>query len=324
MDARISSTRRNINRSFHCLGIAQLLISVSSASLADSVSSFEDIQYWIGAGANQAAVVFDWDDINAAEESLVWGYRWDGAATGEDMLREVLAADERLNAKLSPPSGSGTRLYGWGFDRNEDCQFSLSDGTTFDSDGLSISGPPDNPPPAAVSTDQADNYAEGWFTGFWHYVTSSDNPLDGGNWTSDGSGMSLRSLADGDWDGWTYTQDLVSFSAIPENPHAAVAPLTADFDCDAEVDGIDFLAWQRGFEISGVALRSQGDATSDGNVDGHDLLQWSTQYGSSRTLNSAVIIPAGAAIPEPTSFALTLIGLILSLSHLYSPERRDQ
>ncbi len=289
-----------------CLAVSLAL--VAPTAWAETVTTFDDILYWTGTGTNRAAVVFDWDDTTSADDALVWGYRWDGSATGEDMLRDVLAADERLFAKLSPPSGSGTRLYGWGFDRNEDCQFGLDDGTTFNSDGLAISGPPDLPPPAASSIDPADNYAEGWYAGFWHYGTGSGNPLDGGSWTSGGAGMTLRSLADGDWDGWTFTQDTGSFSAFPENPHAAAEPLTADFDCDAEVDGADFLTWQRGFGITEGATRSQGDATGDGNVDGDDLPLWSSQFGSSRTSSSVVSLAAGLAIPEPTSSVLAICG----------------
>ena len=40
-----------------------------------------DIQLWAGTGANEAAMVIDWND-GKSDESLVWGYRWDGSATG--------------------------------------------------------------------------------------------------------------------------------------------------------------------------------------------------------------------------------------------------
>jgi hypothetical protein len=81
----------------------------------------------------------------------------------------------------------------------------------------------------------------------------------------------------------------------------SVAPLTnlanADFDDDGDVDGADFLTWQRGVGTAGTP--STGDADGDTSVDGDDLAIWETQFGGS---------PA-SAVPEPTSMALILLAL---------------
>jgi hypothetical protein len=69
-----------------------------------------------------------------------------------------------------------------------------------------------------------------------------------------------------------------------------VAP-TADFDGDADVDGADLLAWQRGL---GPAARAGGDANGDGAASAADLAVWQSQFGR----------PAAAAAPEPTTLAL--------------------
>lgn len=53
----------------------------------------------------------------------------------------------------------------------------------------------------------------------------------------------------------------------------------ADFDGDGVVSGLDFLAWQRGFGLSGTAGRSDGDADNDADVDVSDLGYWEQQYG---------------------------------------------
>ena len=60
------------------------------------------------------------------------------------------------------------------------------------------------------------------------------------------------------------------------NPSVAVS--TADFDGDFDIDGRDFLAWQRGFGTPNAA-KSHGDADNDTNVDGDDLTVWQLQYG---------------------------------------------
>ena len=58
---------------------------------------------------------------------------------------------------------------------------------------------------------------------------------------------------------------------------------TADFDGDGDVDGRDFLAWQRGF-AKPAATPADGDADNDDDVDGADLVVWQDQYGTSGPL----------------------------------------
>ncbi len=56
----------------------------------------------------------------------------------------------------------------------------------------------------------------------------------------------------------------------------------ADFDHDSDVDGSDFLAWQRGFgTMAPNATKADGDADNDLDVDAADLIKWQNQYGLS-------------------------------------------
>ncbi|WP_172992192.1 N-acetylmuramoyl-L-alanine amidase [Lacipirellula parvula] len=61
-----------------------------------------------------------------------------------------------------------------------------------------------------------------------------------------------------------------------------LAPPTpvADFNSDGMVDGVDFLAWQRGFGKTDAAMQD-GDADFDGTVGGSDLDVWKAQFGGS-------------------------------------------
>ncbi|MDZ4659305.1 MAG: N-acetylmuramoyl-L-alanine amidase [Bythopirellula sp.] len=52
---------------------------------------------------------------------------------------------------------------------------------------------------------------------------------------------------------------------------------TGDFDEDDDVDGRDFLAWQRGVGTASPTL-ADGDADGNGVVNGDDLVVWQTQY----------------------------------------------
>lgn len=53
---------------------------------------------------------------------------------------------------------------------------------------------------------------------------------------------------------------------------------SADFDNDGDVDGIDFLAWQRGFNGL-MPTHGDGDADFDGDTDARDLSIWEATYG---------------------------------------------
>ena len=74
----------------------------------------------------------------------------------------------------------------------------------------------------------------------------------------------------------------------------------ADFDDDGDVDGNDFLIWQRNFGTAGD--NSQGNANGDGAIDGADLAIWRGQFGSG---GSAGV--AAATVPEPATASLLLV-----------------
>ncbi len=54
---------------------------------------------------------------------------------------------------------------------------------------------------------------------------------------------------------------------------------TGDFDTDGNVDGGEFLTWQRNFGTATGATRAQGDADGNGAVDAADLGVWQATYG---------------------------------------------
>jgi hypothetical protein len=97
----------------------------------------------------------------------------------------------------------------------------------------------------------------------------------------------------------------------------------ADFDNDGDVDGRDFLAWQRGFGISGSATRSQGDANDDGNVDFEDLTIWQAQYGQSQAMSEIAATLATAASEEVVDRDAFTLSDINDLSpSLFSPRAK--
>jgi hypothetical protein len=80
----------------------------------------------------------------------------------------------------------------------------------------------------------------------------------------------------------------------------------ADFDDDGDIDGGDFLVWQRGFGGSGT--NQTGDADGNGLVDGADLAIWEDMYGIGGGLSSASVV-----VPEPSSCILLVNILVMYL-----------
>ena len=87
-------------------------------------ATLNDVQFWAGSGTNQAALVIDWNDGKSAE-SLLWGYRWNGAATGLDMFESVVNADPRLYAHIGAFS-FGASVLGIGYELNGNGTFGVS------------------------------------------------------------------------------------------------------------------------------------------------------------------------------------------------------
>ncbi|MBA3483781.1 MAG: hypothetical protein H0T51_18410 [Pirellulales bacterium] len=88
----------------------------------------------------------------------------------------------------------------------------------------------------------------------------------------------------------------------------------ADFDGDGDVDGADFLTWQRGLGMAGDL--ADGDADGDMFVDGDDLAIWRAQFGP-----GTPAAPTASAVPEPSTWALAALACAACLA-LAAPPRR--
>ena len=80
----------------------------------------------------------------------------------------------------------------------------------------------------------------------------------------------------------------------------------ADFDGDGDIDLADLLIWQRGYGSTGQSSNSNGDANHDGTVDGLDMDVWRSSLGGSGSA-----MGQQAVVPEPASWTLVLVGLVL-------------
>ena len=112
--------------------------------------------------------------------------------------------------------------------------------------------------------------------------------------------------------GWGHDRVLLSdsqwgFHVVDASSALPPSPNGGDFDDDNDVDGTDFLAWQRGFGLLTGASGSDGDANIDGAVDSLDLFIWQDNFGSATATFSA----ASTSIPEPSS------GVLLGVTGVY-------
>lgn len=153
---------------------AAIVLLTATATQA-AVTSFSDIQYWVGTGDSQAAFVLDFQD---GSDAVTWGYQWDSSTsiTGEDMIVAIDAADDRFDASLTTFS-FGSFVNGFSYDAR------------------------------SADSDFANNLSWQYYNGTSYNVLSSNL-----------TGISGRTLADGDWDVWAYVAtDPQTFEPLPFN-----------------------------------------------------------------------------------------------------------
>ncbi len=198
------------------MAVTSLMVALGTqtALAASQTFNFDDITQWAGQGSNQAALVVDWHN-DTLDDALVWGFRWDGEATGEDMLRAIAGT-----AHISTSNGGEITESGSGLDSRLFIQ--LTSWASFDGDktlfgmGYDMNGNGFEYVPGANETghaaDAEDIYNEGWMNGFWSYWLDDDGDTEiGNNSALSGSGMSVRTLSNNSVDLWGWDADIDCF-----------------------------------------------------------------------------------------------------------------
>lgn len=287
----------------HPRNVLLLMATVLAPAVLASGMNLDDVLFWAGEGSHRAAVVIDWWEAEGEGHSTVWGYRWDGTASGYDMLSAVVAADDRLYGKF----GGSVLLLGLGYDQPGLPPFGLSDGTQFDEHGIAQSGFTDG----ATALDPADRYGEGWEDAYWVYAAADTSPYDGGTWSRSTKGFGTRGLTNGAWDGWTFTTDTEDLGRpiYPDLPTPATVATDAqpgDYNGDGNVNLADYTLYR---DTLGSVLDEWGsgaDGSGNGVVDAADYDVWRQHFGT------AIASPAAshATVPEPGGVALILLLLM--------------
>jgi hypothetical protein len=115
------------------LALASLFLVSKSPAI-----SLDDIQLWTGSGTNRAALVIQWSvpesltnstvPVPVADKTLVWGYRFNGTATGTQMRDAILAADPKLYF-VESISEYGAFIDGIGYNLNGNGVIGIADGS---------------------------------------------------------------------------------------------------------------------------------------------------------------------------------------------------
>jgi hypothetical protein len=163
--------------------------------------TFDNIQYWVGSGSNQAMFIAFWDD-GKEPAALAWGYKWDGTKYGIDMVSEIAKTDNRFFLLTHSTGPMGNTIAGLGFDINGNKPIYLSNG-----------GEPQAPVNGIVYTssydyddwfcsDNAAHWASGWYTkGYWSYWVADDI---NDKWEYSNLGASSRELTNNSVDAWYF------------------------------------------------------------------------------------------------------------------------
>lgn len=123
----------------------------------------------------------------------------------------------------------------------------------------------------------------------WAVLFSAYARTSGGSATTQLNSVSLIAMTD------TLDEPLNDFDIEFDSGRTIeLSAADGDFDQDTDVDGFDFLKWQRG--------------ESDDPLSAADLALWQSTYGNSSTLAATNI----DTVPEPTAAILAFVGILLS------------
>ena len=222
---RGSVTAAFIGDRFSCtVPEAEVPEEANTTNGGDPLFSAEDITYWVGEGPKQAALVIDWHD-DRLPHALVWGYRWEGKVTAEQMLRDVVTADQRLVLLTSPFSKYGIACTGIGYllQKPEKKVKVLIDGIPVDEVSPRIfhakSGEANVD--AAQLTIPSALWRSGWKTaGYWVYYLK-DKRL--ASWSYSNIGLTGTTVTNKSWHGLSFQIGMESQSGYPLQDHFAPA-----------------------------------------------------------------------------------------------------
>ncbi|MDO4703107.1 Ig-like domain-containing protein [Tannerella sp.] len=258
-----SAQQRLVQGQVHPVPLSDKEIDQPLSLRADQSFTFDDIKYWVGKGQNRAALVIEWHDGNDPD-AIVWGYRWNGNASGLDMISAIAEADPRLIFLRQHTGPMGSTINGLGYNCPVgSISYDLEGAKTDPRVSFKFQPPYKMPTqtghPATPEEDVRRALADGYQTGvidhpfnahlygypaydYDYWKCSLGTHWDAGwyegywsywvrdsqtdDFTYSGLGASSRQLVDGSWDGWSYLRDMTVWTGaeLGDSFTAAVDP----------------------------------------------------------------------------------------------------
>ncbi|MDY4862561.1 MAG: fibronectin type III domain-containing protein, partial [Candidatus Onthomorpha sp.] len=138
----------------------------------NGVFTAADIEYWVGSGSQEAALVLVFND-GKTPQALVWGYRYDGTKTMKQMCYDIAAADPRFFFQECGGTNPSC-VVGFGADANGNGSFSLQNPENF-SDVVNPTTQNINPSTDVdgfMPIEDADRWQAGFSMTYW-FLTSN-------------------------------------------------------------------------------------------------------------------------------------------------------
>ena len=138
----------------------------------NGVFTAADIEYWVGSGSKEAALVLVFND-GKTPQALVWGYRYDGTKTMKQMCYDIAAADPRFFFQECGGTNPSC-VVGFGADANGNGSFSLQNPENF-SDVVNPTTQNINPSTDVdgfIPVEDADRWQAGFSMTYW-FLTSN-------------------------------------------------------------------------------------------------------------------------------------------------------
>ena len=170
----------------------------------NGVFTADDIEYWVGNGSNETALVLVFND-GKTPQALVYGYRYDGTKSLQQMCADIAAADPRFFYQEGSSSGT---VNGFGIDMNGNGIFTLQnpDNPTQTVDPTTNVIPTNTDVDGFTPAEAEDRWQSGFgFPGYW-YVSTGGWYMSVGGWTT------VCWLGDGE----TYTETNATYAAVPD------------------------------------------------------------------------------------------------------------
>ena len=197
----------------------------------------DSIKLWVGKGSKRAGLVLHMDVIR------VVGFRFDGEATGQDMLFALAKEDPRYFFSYTG-SVFGAAILQMGWDRNENGYFATANGAEY-VDGVAHIR---NYNTFGLNPLDPDDYSwGGWMGDYWRYSVKDPGQ---NSFSTSSVGCAGRKLKDGSWDEWFGQGRIENKYVFVENP-VDTTRLLSEF----ENAGIRYRAvrkpWEKMVEVTG-------------------------------------------------------------------------